>query len=103
MKQASLVSQKPLLTKGFLKEISPCNAMASTKKIEYCISSVFFVEAIACKIMAFPYMEKNGALRRLYTQLLGDDEDEDEDATENDENDKFDLLADKEIPLIVEQ
>ena len=33
----------------------------------------------------------------------GEDEDEDEDASENDENDEFDLSTDQEIPLVVEQ
>ena len=32
-------------------------------------------------------------------KLLGNDEDEDEDASENDENGKFDFLTDQEIPL----
>ena len=36
-------------------------------------------------------------------KLLEEDEDEVEDASENDENDKFDLLTDQEIPLVVEQ
>ena len=36
-------------------------------------------------------------------KFLNDDEDEDEDASENDENDEFDLLTDQEIPLVVEQ
>ena len=36
-------------------------------------------------------------------ELLEDDEDEDEDASENDENDEFDLLTDQETPLVVEQ
>ena len=34
---------------------------------------------------------------------LLDDEDEDKDTSGNDENDEFDLLTDKEIPLVVEQ
>ena len=36
-------------------------------------------------------------------KLLDNDEDKDKDANENDENDEFDLLADHEIPLVVEQ
>ena len=36
-------------------------------------------------------------------KLLDDDEDEDEDASENDENDEFDLLTDQEIALVVEE
>ena len=36
-------------------------------------------------------------------KLLEEDEDEVEDASENDESDKFDLLTDQEIPLVVEQ
>ena len=36
-------------------------------------------------------------------KFLNDDEVEDEDASENDENDEFDLLTDQEIPLVVEQ
>ena len=35
--------------------------------------------------------------------LLDDDEDEDEDASESNEIDEFDLLADQEIQLVVEQ
>ena len=34
-------------------------------------------------------------------KLLDDDGDNDEDATENDRNNEFDLLNDQEIPLIV--
>ena len=36
-------------------------------------------------------------------KLLDNDEDEDEGASENDENDEFDLATDQEIPLVVEQ
>ena len=36
-------------------------------------------------------------------KLLDDNEDENEDASENDENDKFDLSTDQEIPLVIEQ
>ena len=36
-------------------------------------------------------------------KLLDDDEAEDEDASENDKNNEFDLLTDQEIPLVVEQ
>ena len=36
-------------------------------------------------------------------KLLDDDNDEDENASENDENDEFDLLPDQEMPLLVEQ
>ena len=36
-------------------------------------------------------------------KLLGNDEDEDEDASKKDENDGFDLLTDQEISLVVEQ
>ena len=36
-------------------------------------------------------------------KLLDEDEDEDEDASENDENNEFDLLTDQGIALVVEQ
>ena len=36
-------------------------------------------------------------------KLLGDDEDEDKDASENDENGEFNLLTDQEIPLVIEK
>ena len=36
-------------------------------------------------------------------KLPDDDEDENEDASENHENDKFDYLTDQEVPLVVEQ
>ena len=36
-------------------------------------------------------------------KLLDEDEDEDEDASEHDESDKFVLLTDQEIPLVVNQ
>ena len=36
-------------------------------------------------------------------KFLDHDEDKDEDTSENDENDKFDLFTDQEIPLVVEQ
>ena len=36
-------------------------------------------------------------------KLLDDDEAEDEDASENDKNNEFDLFTDQEIPLVVEQ
>ena len=35
--------------------------------------------------------------------MLDNDEDEDEDVSENDENDEFDLLTDQEIALVVEE
>ena len=35
-------------------------------------------------------------------KLLDDEENEEEDATENDENDEFDLLTDQEIRLVFE-
>ena len=36
-------------------------------------------------------------------KLLDDDNDEDQNASENDENDEFDLLSDQEMSLVVEQ
>ena len=41
--------------------------------------------------------------RRRKFKLLDEDEDEDEDASENDENNEFDLLTDQGIALVVEQ
>ena len=32
---------------------------------EYFKRSIFFVEAIACKIIVFQYKDKNGALKRF--------------------------------------
>ena len=42
-------------------------------------------------------------LQRKKSNIVSVSEDEDEDVSESDENDKFVLLTDQEIPLVVEQ
>ena len=54
-------------------------------------------------MMAFYEISSMKFLVEEEFKFLDHDEDKDEDTSENDENDKFDLFTDQEIPLVVEQ
>ena len=68
------------------------------------VSVCFFgSENTQVSIGGIPNYEKPQGFVEEELKLINDDEDKDEDANENDESDKFDLLTDQEITLVIDQ